>query len=117
MLFSDWAKPRYYTSFMYVTMYLVTLAKRLRYGDDGQVFRVLVKDDLVAVYFQYAGQEYAVARTDKQGLAWNEAKERCQLLGGDLPILRKITAEGYEILETEACKFYLISPISSISSY
>jgi len=74
----------------------VTLAKRLRYGDDGQVFRVLVKDDLVAVYFQYAGQEYAVARTDKQGLAWNEAKERCQLLGGDLPILRKITAEGVE---------------------
>jgi len=92
----------------------VALAKRLRYGDDGnskifkiasasgqirvvmnggKVVKVVTGGEQVEFYFHEGGiwgsqvQEFAVVRTEKQQLTYNEAKERCQRLGGDLPNL------------------------------
>jgi len=61
--------------------------------ESGKV-QVVTAGEPVEFYFRGGGYygrryyEYAVARTEKQQLTYNEAKERCQRLGGDLPNLR-----------------------------
>ena len=95
---------------MYDTIYLVTLAKRLRNGDDGNSqIRIDMKGGQVvkvSVYFEAGGymdtkvRKYVVVRTEEQQLPYDGAKRRCELLGGDLPNLINADADGYEPLVT-----------------